>query len=476
MIRMTAREVCAATGAVHVAGPQAALHGVSTDTRSLEPGALFVALQGPSFDGNRFAAEALARGAGAVLLRGEPAEAQVLARSLAGEVTLLVHPDPRAALADLARWHRARLDIPVLGITGSCGKTTTKNILLQLLAQRMAVTGSPNSFNNDIGVPHTLFLADERSAALVVELGTNRPGEIAALCRTARPTAGILTNIGASHLEGLGSIEGVAREKSDLVASLPRDGFAVLSADCAWTTKVRPLSPARVLTVSIDGQADLEARELFFQDGGTTFRLRGLGLPATEVFLPLLGRHNVSNLLCALAACAGLGLDLSELLPAVGRLVGGRRRMERIELGDVLVLDDSYNANPESTAANVRVLAGLHGHRRRVLVLGDMLELGEGAAEHHRELGRLAAGAGVDRMLLVGELSQATRAGALEAGFAPEHALHADEVGAAQELALGLIEPGDVVLVKGSRRIGLERVVARLVERFGAPARPGSLV
>lgn len=476
MIRMSLQDVCAATGAVRVRGDRTELHGVSTDTRSLEPGALFVALQGPSFDGNRFAAAALTRGAGALLLRGEPATAEALARELPAQGALLVHPDPRSALADLARWHRARLDVPVIGITGSCGKTTTKNILLQLLSQRMAATGSPNSFNNDIGVPHTLFLADERSAALVVELGTNRPGEIAALCRTARPTAGILTNIGASHLEGLGSVEGVAREKSDLVASLPRDGFAVLSADCPWTAKVRALSPARVLTVSIDGQADLEARDLFFQDGGTTFRLRGLGLAPTEVFLPLLGRHNVSNLLCALAACGGLGLDLSDLLPAVGRLVGGRRRMERIELGDVLVLDDSYNANPESTAANVRVLAGLHGHRRRVLVLGDMLELGEGAAEHHRELGRLAADAGVDRMLLVGELSRATRAGALEAGFAPGHALHADEVGAAQELALGLIEPGDVVLVKGSRRVGLERVVARLVERFGAPARPGSLV
>jgi UDP-N-acetylmuramoyl-tripeptide--D-alanyl-D-alanine ligase len=465
VIRMHLAEVLDSTGAELLRGEVGRpLAGVSTDTRSIEGGALFVALQGPSFDGNRFAAEAVRRGAGALLLRGTAGELASLSAQLPGDVAVLVHPDPRRALSDLALWHRSRLSIPVIGITGSCGKTTTKNVLVQLLAQRLAVVGSPNSFNNDIGVPHTLFLADETTEALVVELGTNRPGEIAALCRTARPTAGILTNVGASHLEGLGSVDGVAREKSDLPSSLPREGFCVLSADCAWTPRMRSSTSARVLTVGIDGAADLVASDVWFHSGGTTFRLEGFGQRRVEITTPLLGRHNVQNVLAALAACVGLGLDLESVLPAVGRLEGGRRRMERIDLGDLVLMDDSYNANPESAEASVRVLAGLHGHKRRVLVLGDMLELGPSAAEHHHRMGMLAAAAGIDLLVLVGELVRATAAGALEGGLAVGSIVHAGSAEEAADRMPGLLAPGDVVLVKGSRRIGLEKVVARITE------------
>lgn len=469
MIRMRLADVHDATGAEHLCGlAETALRGVSTDTRSLTAGALFVALQGPSFDGNRFARAAAERGAGALLLRGERGTLGSVLAELPAGLPVLAHPDPRRALADLALWHRSRLPIPVIGITGSCGKTTTKNVLVQLLSGSRRVVGSPSSFNNDIGVPHTLFLADEGTEVLVVEMGTNRPGEIAALCRTARPTAGILTNVGASHLEGLGSVGGVAQEKSDLPASLSREGFLVLSADCPWTPRMRAASAARVLTVAIEGEADLVARDLWFHAGGTTFRLEGLGLPSVEVTMPLLGRHNVQNVLCALAAAAGLGLGLGAVLPALGRLEGGRSRMQRIDLGEVLLLDDSYNANPESAAASVRVLAGLHGHARRVLVLGDMLELGPSAPEHHHRIGALAAAAGIDLLVLVGELVRATAAGALEAGFDPAGLVPLGTAEEAAERVPGLVGAGDVVLVKGSRRLGLERVVARIAQELRA--------
>lgn len=454
------QDVLDATGAVLVrGGSQVRMRGVSTDTRSLQGGELFVSLSGPNFDGNQFAVSAAESGAAGLLLRRETGVALELERIPAGTAVAL-HDSPGQALADLAAWHRARLEIPVIGITGSCGKTTTKNILLDLLQDRAGIVGSPASFNNAIGVPHTLLLADARTEVLIVEMGTNHPGEIASLCRTAQPTGGIITNVGASHLEGLGSIEGVAREKGELAASLPQSGFCVLNGDCRWTPKLRELTDARILTFSVDGTGDLNATDVWFHPGGTTFRLNG----EHEITSPLLGLHTVQNLLAALAACVGLGIEPEEVLPAVSRLRAGRRRMERIEIGGLTLFDDSYNANPESARASVRVLAGLHGHARRVLVLGDMLELGDYAAELHHEIGVLAAEAGVDSLLLLGELTQATAAGAVEGGLPLERVLHFPEVEGGLDVIPGLLRDGDVVLVKGSRSTGLDRLVNRLLE------------
>jgi len=459
VIRFRLADLVDSTGAELLRGAlDRPVHGVSTDTRTLEPGALFVALRGPNFDGNAFANPALERGAAGLVLAGTPAELREAAAALSGDVPVLAHPDPRRALSDLASWHRSRLACPVVGITGSCGKTTTKNILVELLSATRRTVGSPNSFNNDIGVPHTLFLADEETETLVVEMGTNHPGEIASLCRTARPTGAIITNIGASHLEGLLSIEGVAREKGALAECLPRAGsFCVLNADCPWTPRLRDLCDAEVITFSVEGDGDLNATDIWFHSGGTTMRLEG-----REITFGLLGLHNVQNLLAVLAACRGLGLELDEVLPGVSRLAAGKRRLERKELGDWTVLDDTYNANPESARASVRVLAGMHGHARRVLVLGDMLELGDLAAELHHELGVVAAQSGLDRLFLVGELTRATAAGALEGGLPESSIGHFANVEEAIAGVPGELSSGDLILVKGSRRVGLERLVAEL--------------
>lgn len=463
MIELLVRELLAASGAELLRGdPARRLCGLSTDTRTLEAGALFVALSGPNFDGNRFAPEAARRGAAALLLAGPRERARAQLDALPAELPVLVHVDPRRALSDLALWHRARLSIPVVGVTGSCGKTTTKNVLVQLLAGLRRTVGSPNSFNNDIGVPHTLFLADASTEVLVVEMGTNHPGEIAALCRTARPTAGIVTNVGAAHLEGLRTIQGVALEKGALPAALPAEGFCVLNADCSSTPALRSRTSARVITFSVEGEGDLDATRPWFHSAGTTFRLEG-----REITFPLLGRHNVQNLLAALAACRGLGIELDEVLPAVSRLEAPRRRLERVELDGIALFDDTYNANPESARASARVLAGFHGHARRVLVLGDMAELGESAAELHHALGRDLARFGIDLAVLVGELSLATAAGAREGGLGSEQVIHFASVEQALERVPELLREGDAVLVKGSRVVGLERLVARLVEALG---------
>ena len=457
-------DVLAATRAILAAGdPRRLCSGVNTDTRSLKPGELFFALRGPTHDGNSFAREASDKGAAGIVLCAAAGHVPPEVALVGRDVPVLLHPDPRAMLADLARWHRARLPARVIGVTGSCGKTTTKNILVELLGSRMTTIGSPNSFNNDIGVPLTLFLADDATEALVVEIGTNGPGEIAHLSSIALPDAGIVTTVGAAHLEGLGSIEGVAVEKSALVESIPADGFVVLNADNPWTRSMRRRARCRVLTFSLEGEGDLDAREVWFHPGGTTFRLDG-----REITSPLLGLHNVQNLLAALAACRGLGLEIDEVLPAVSRLRAGRGRLDRIQCGRYTLIDDSYNANPESARASVRTLAGLHGHSRRVLVLGDMLELGPLAPELHHEIGVEAAKCGIDLLVLVGELTRATAAGALSEGLAPHRVLHVADTDEAIVSVPRLLETGDVVLVKGSRRTGLDRLVKALVERESA--------
>lgn len=450
-------DFAAATGARLAWGdPERELAGVCTDTRTLRAGELFLALDGPNFRGNDFARAAVRGGAGALCLTEDGSD-------FAGDAelrppgALLVHPEPRRALGRFAAWHRGRLPAVVVGVTGSCGKTTTKGILAQLLERHMPTVASPRSFNNDIGVPLTLFQADEGTRALVCEIGTNHPGEIAALCSIARPTAGVITNVGAAHLAGLGSLEGVANEKADLVRALPADGFCVLNADCRFARAMASETAARALTFSVEGDGDLDARDLWFHRGGTVFRLGG-----HEVALPLLGTHNVQNCLAALAVCRGLGLALEDVLPHVGALTGGPQRMERIELDGVTVLDDSYNSNPDSARAAVRVLAGLHGFGRRVLVLGDMLELGVAAERMHRDIGMEAARAGIDAVVGIGEHALATAGGARDGGMSADAALHLPDVGAAGAALSELVRDGDVVLVKGSRGMALERLVALL--------------
>jgi UDP-N-acetylmuramoyl-tripeptide--D-alanyl-D-alanine ligase len=464
MRRVTVRAVADATGAALLRGDGAlVVSGFCTDTRALKSGDLFLALQGPNFDGNRFARAALDAGAQALFLRGTLAQAADFVH-LPGAAPVLLHPEPRRALGDLAAWHRSHYRVPVIGITGSCGKTTTKDITAQLLARRLKLVASPSSFNNDVGVPHTLLLGTEETEGFVVEMGTNSPGEIAALCRIARPTAGVVTNIGASHLLGLGSLDGVAREKGDLLAAIPREGFVVLNADGRFFSELAARSSARILSFSTsDSHADLQAKNIVFHSGGTTFRLDGY-----EISSPLLGTHNVQNLLAALCVARGLGHELEELLPAVSELQGGVQRMERIELQGVTLFDDSYNSNPESLRAAVRFLAGLHGFERRVLVLGDMLELGELGAELHHALGREAAEAGIDLVVLVGDLARAAAAGALEGGLAAQAVLHLDSTDAAVSAVPPLLQDGDVVLVKGSRGMALERVRQSIAKARGA--------
>ncbi len=467
---VTFQDLLAATGAKHVAGPERTLfQGISTDTRTLIGGELFVSLSGPNFDGDRFAAGALRAGAAGALVRKADGEL------LAGDAPVAEHPDPRRALGDLARWYRSRWmraegqrDRTVVGITGSCGKTSTKEILVQLLDGVAQAYGSPASFNNDIGVPLTLLRTPPNTDVCVVEMGTNAPGEIANLCRIARPNGAIITNIGDSHLAGLGSTLGVATEKEALVTGLSSEHFCVLNADCSFTQRIKARTAARILTFGLGGGALVCARDLHFENGSTRFVLDAPGLAQSmTVTAPFLGAHMVQNLLAALAAVHGMGYSIASVLPGIARLRGAQGRMQTHRMGNLTVVDDSYNANPLSASAGVRQLAGMAGHRRRIMVVGDMLELGDRCESSHRALGRQVAQAGIDMLVAVGQNCDAVLGGASQHGMR-EPALHSwcDADACMRELP-ALLGEGDLVFVKGSRAMGLDRLVDQLLRDWG---------
>ncbi|MFT4648530.1 MAG: UDP-N-acetylmuramoyl-tripeptide--D-alanyl-D-alanine ligase [Planctomycetota bacterium] len=468
---VTFQDLLDATGARQVAGaPRALFQGISTDTRTLTGEELFVSLSGPNFDGDGFAAGALQAGATGALVR------KARGALLTGAAPVAEHPDPRRALGDLARWYRSRWmsfdgarDRAVVGITGSCGKTSTKEILIQLLGACCEAYGSPASFNNDIGVPLTLLRTPENADVCVVEMGTNAPGEIANLCRIAQPNGAIITNIGDSHLAGLGSTQGVAAEKEALVTGLSSHHFCVLNADCAFTPRLKARTAARILTFGLNGDALVCARDLHFENGSTQFVLEAPGLARpVQVTAPFLGAHMVQNLLAALAAVHGLGYSIEAVLPNVARLRGAQGRMQMHRVGGLTLVDDSYNANPLSASAGVAQLAGMLGYGRRVMVLGDMLELGERCDSSHRDLGRQVAQAGIDVLVAVGQHADLVLSGASEQSAAgPTLMSWCDAEGCMRELP-ALLQDGDLVFVKGSRAIGLDRLVDQLLRDWGA--------
>ncbi|HET9474494.1 MAG TPA: UDP-N-acetylmuramoyl-tripeptide--D-alanyl-D-alanine ligase [Steroidobacteraceae bacterium] len=435
-------------------GADRAYTGVSTDTRTLKPGELFVALRGPRFNANDFVAAAEAAGAaGAVVdTRLERALAQVVVR------------DTQTALTQSAAAWRAQFSLPIVGVAGSNGKTTVKEMIAAILERRGATLATRGNLNNHIGVPLTLHRLDSGHRHAVIEIGANHPGEVAALVKLTRPTVGLITNAGAEHLEGFGSIEGVARAEGEMVAGLEPAASAVINADDAFAALWRGMTRARVVTFGVANAADFSAHDLHtsIDAGGfvTRFTLRA-PQGTMPIELHLAGRHNVLNALCAAAAACGAGATLDEVRAGLAtmRPVPGRLQFKTAPSG-AWIVDDSYNANPSSMKAGIEVLAAVDA--RRWLVMGDMGELGDFAVESHGEIGRFARNNRIDRLFATGKLS----ALAVEAfGAGGEWFENTEALSRAVNAEL---TREVCVLVKGSRSNRLERVVEVLV---GNPAR-----
>jgi UDP-N-acetylmuramoyl-tripeptide--D-alanyl-D-alanine ligase len=435
-----------------------AVAGISIDSRSLGVGEVFFAVRGERQDGHAFLLDAVGRGAACLVIHSVPDD-------LPPGVPIVLVDETTKALGRLGAWHRQRFTIPVAAVTGSNGKTTTKEMMAAVLASLGPVLKPESSFNNQWGLPLTLvkLTAEHRAAAL--ELGTNRPGEIAALAEIARPTIAAVTTVSPAHTEFLGSLDDVQREKSALVRAIPADGAVVLNADDPRVLAMAALSAARVWTFSALGAADIRAAgEISETPDGIGFALETLE-GRREVRLRFAGRHNVTNALAAAGVGAALGLPLERIAqgleaarPAKGRCVWRR-------CGALRILDDTYNANPVSVRAALDTLSAEAWGARRVVVLGDMLELGPIAEAEHRAMGRAVAASGAAEFVGLGRAARLAVEAARKAGLAESH--HAETFEDTVAHLLKRLAPGDAVLVKGSRGMRMERVVDALIARFG---------
>jgi UDP-N-acetylmuramoyl-tripeptide--D-alanyl-D-alanine ligase len=422
--------------------------GWSVDTRTQSPGDVYFALHGPNFDGHAFVDDAVAKGAAAVVVdRGSGAR---------GTDALIVD-DTLEALQQAGRWARQQWGGTVIGVTGSAGKTTTKDAIAHLLETAMPVGRTIGNLNNHVGVPLSILRLPDGCRAAVLEMGMNHSGEIARLAEIASPEIGVVTNVGYAHVEFFDSVEGVAEAKRELIAGLPRDGVAVLNADDPRVARFGASHPGPTITFGFAENADVRAEAVEF--GADRIRFRALGV---DYETGLTGRHAVSNLLAAIAVARVLEIAPERLRDAVRSFTVGRMRGEKLEHRGVTVWNDCYNSNPEAAQSMIDVL-GATPARRRIAVLGEMLELGHASEELHRRVGRYAARHGVDLLIGVRGAARWTVEEARAAGMAPDAAVFFDDPAEAGEFAREASREGDAVLFKGSRGVKVERAVERFV-------------
>ncbi|MFO7638505.1 MAG: UDP-N-acetylmuramoyl-tripeptide--D-alanyl-D-alanine ligase [bacterium] len=437
--------------------PAGPLTGVTVDSRRVRSGELFFAITGDRFNGHHHVDDAVRAGARAAVISDE--------RFVPREAPAVVVADTRQALLDLAAHYRAQLPVRVAAVTGSNGKTTARAMLAALLRPSCRVVEAEANYNNDIGVPLTVFRMEPDTEVGVFELEMNEIGGTRRLAEACRPQVGVVTNVGDSHLEIMRDRDGVAREKAELVEALPADGVAVLNADDPLVAEMgRRHSHCRRVSFGLEPGAEVRATAV--EDlglDGVSFRLQD----EYPVRLSAPGRHNVSNSLAACAAAHALGLPFAVMPDALERfeLPAGRLRVHRLAEG-ITLIDDSYNANPQSMTAAINLLCHSAPEGKRVAFLGDMLELGSIAMEAHTALGVRSVGC-LDRVVFVGRLCQHALAVAVRQGLsAGRIRLYPDNKAAAGE-AFDMVRPGDTILVKGSRAIGMDLIVKVLLERYG---------
>ena len=426
-------------------GADAAVSGVTIDTRSIQPGNLFVAIKGERVDGHDFLAAAKAAGASGALVT----------RPVAVDLPQVLVDDATLALGDLASSVRAQSDVQVVGITGSNGKTTVKSLVAAILALQGRTHVNSGNYNNELGLPLTLLAMPQDCEYAVLEMGAGKPGDIDYLAAIARPTVALVNNIAPAHLARLGTLEGVAETKGAIYQHLPADGVAVINADEPFARFFQGLAGSRrQLSFGLEQPADVTATTIELHASGSRFQLH-LGDESAAIELPLPGRHNVANALAAAAVTAALGVPLARIAQGLAQApaVAGRLRRQTLADGAVLI-DDSYNANPGSVRAAIDTLAAQPG--RRWLVLGDMAELGPAGKALHAEAGRQARAAGIDALFSVGPL-----AAEASAAFGTGGQAFPDQAALLAALQSGL-QPGDVCLVKGSRSAGMDRIVSAL--------------
>lgn len=435
---------------------------VQTDSREIRSGDLFLALKGEKFDGHEFVRKACKLGARGVVVEEARAREMLtqVRRAGSGPVMLVGVKDTLRAYQDLARFHRLRFSIPVVAITGSNGKTTTKEMVYQVLATRWRVHKTQGNFNNAIGVPRTLLGLHAGHQAAVVEMGVDQVGQTTQLCGMARPTSGVITNVGPDHLEFYGTLAKSAASKAELLDWLPRDdGAAILNADDRYFEKFSGKAKCPVISFGLSTQADVRATDPVWNGRRTEFRLV---LPhrkiAKRASVRIMGLHNIANALAGAAVGCALGFSGDDIVSGLDKFRPAPMRSEIRRWGGVLYLYDCYNANPASVKAALELLVALDPARRTIAVLGDMLELGTKEAQFHQEIGRDAAKHHVTHLIACGAYGHKMYEGAQKVRGTTLVSVVRDAVEAG-ELLKAIVKRGDVVLIKASRGAKMERVL-----------------
>jgi len=424
----------------------ARITGWSVDSRSIQPGDLFFALRGPNHDGNIYVEEVLRKGAVAAIAE----------RPATG--TVIVVPDALLALQRVAAWAREQWGGEVVGITGSAGKTSTKDVIAQMLSLKLRTGKTVGNFNNHVGVPLSILRLPQDAEVAVLEIGMNHGGEIRELSKIARPRIGVVTNVGYAHIEAFESIDGIAAAKRELIDSLPPDGIAVLNADDARVARFADgIAPETVITFGFSEHADVRAEDAEFLPAGTRFRV-----DAVQFETRLLGRPGILNILAGIAVAGIYGISPLQLQPIAASLQPGKMRGERFSSQGILILNDCYNSNPDAARAMIDVLRDSPA-RRRVAVLGEMLELGRWSECLHRDVGHYAAESGIDVLVGIRGAARFTVDAAVEAGLAVDAAYFFNDPSTAGDYLRQIAREGDAILFKGSRGTRVEQALERFL-------------
>lgn len=447
MARFTIHEVCLATKGVASGTIHDIFTRISTDTRAVKPGDLFIPLVGETFDGHDFIEQAVKNGAiGVITSRPN--------QKIPSHVSVILVDDTLTALQDLARFHRQRFSIPIVAITGSNGKTTTKDMTAAILSSRFKVLKTKANYNNEIGLPLTLLeLTDEHEVA-VVEMGMRGKGQISQLAHIALPTIAVITNVGETHIELLGSIEAIASAKAELLEVIPENGLTILNGDDDYVKAMAMHVTSRLSSFGLEC-GEIRGDKIHADISSMNFECHSIQ-GVFSVHLPTVGRHNIYNALAAITVGLEVGLNFEEICAGLSQFNASPMRLHIEKIGDYTVINDAYNASPMSMLAAINTLGEI-AINRKIAVLGDMLELGHIGVEAHRQIGEKLAQCHIDIVVTVGTLASHIAQSAKEHGLTMSIACHSHDE--AQERLKKIIQPGDTILIKGSRGMKMENII-----------------
>lgn len=466
MNRLTCKEIIKATGGVMVSGKsEEIILDICTNSRDIKLSSLFIPLKGEKFDGHDFIEDALEGGAVGTLTHRYIDRQKISEEERYKGKFIIKVGDTLKALKDIATYYRNKFTIPFVAVTGSVGKTSTKDMIASVLSQEYNVLKTQGNYNNEIGVPLTIFNLNDTHQIGVIEMGMSNLGEISRLTSIVRPKVAVITNVGISHIERLGSRQNILKAKMEIFEGLSRDGLIVLNGDDNLLYGLKGFLNFRTVYYGMDEGLDYQAYNVQNAGEGGIFFDINIKDKEYKVHIPLPGVHNVYNALAAIAVGLEMGIDMENIIEGISKFVPGKMRLNIVKADGVKVINDAYNANPQSMEAALKVLKDVNGAKRRIAVLGDILELGSWAKEAHLEIGKLAFNLEIDYIITVGKNAAYIAEGAILAGATPGNIRHFTDNKAVADFLKTFMRNGDAILIKGSRGMKMEEIAEQMMIR-----------